>query len=548
MEEKNKKMYSTILLLVGTLFIIISGGIFVSETWDYIPEVVKKLCLLAVTGAFFCCSDVADRRYGLHKTAAGLYYLGVSFAGFTVIAFLTYVLQDMAMILLAAMAVMSVPVIIHFVREKKILDVIFQILLMDGMAICFVSAAQVEMHVSLTLSMSVATSILAAFGWYCGQELPGEKSMAGLTLGAMIIHMVLAAPVVFLTIFAEENFFYTVFPAVLLAGSAVSLHRVYQTKVSRWTESISLLTVGIAISSFFVQNILYAYVDEEGAAIWMGGFLIGLVQMVVLKRREMLVINAIVAGLAEMIHLADLGDVYYPYAFCMAAATIIMALLEEKAFDLKNFAHSAIWMGIALNGIMAECFTEYSHHYAETFLMALLCLHGAQLCRKVDLAAAVLRTFSLVLVLGTMMDYAIFPLIIRDSVTDSLIADFHVEYNVILLGLGIVLLGYIWYHISNKIRRVQFFGVCVLLALLLGNNLMSSRLPNVLFLGIGTLIMLIVSTMMKQKKYVIASAATLILVVLYLTRVVWMSIAWWVYLFVAGIGLVIYAIKKEKAE
>lgn len=73
-------------------------------------------------------------------------------------------------------------------------------------------------------------------------------------------------------------------------------------------------------------------------------------------------------------------------------------------------------------------------------------------------------------------------------------------------------------------------------------------LPNVLFLGIVALIILIISTIMNRKNYAIASAATLILIVLYLSRAVWMNIAWWVYLFVAGVGLVVYAIKREKAE
>ena len=79
-------------------------------------------------------------------------------------------------------------------------------------------------------------------------------------------------------------------------------------------------------------------------------------------------------------------------------------------------------------------------------------------------------------------------------------------------------------------------------------NMELESLPNVLFLGIVALIILIISTIMNRKNYAIASAATLILIVLYLSRAVWMNIAWWVYLFVAGVGLVLYAIKREKAE
>ena len=41
--EQNKKLFSTILMSVGAIFIIVAGGIFVSTTWQYIPEELKKL-------------------------------------------------------------------------------------------------------------------------------------------------------------------------------------------------------------------------------------------------------------------------------------------------------------------------------------------------------------------------------------------------------------------------------------------------------------------------------------------------------------------------
>ena len=83
MEEKNKKLFSTILLAVGVLFIIIAGGIFVSQTWQYLPEGLKKACLVLVTGAFFFGSYVMEKR-SLDKASVALYYLGVCFTGFTV--------------------------------------------------------------------------------------------------------------------------------------------------------------------------------------------------------------------------------------------------------------------------------------------------------------------------------------------------------------------------------------------------------------------------------------------------------------------------------
>ena len=77
-------------------------------------------------------------------------------------------------------------------------------------------------------------------------------------------------------------------------------------------------------------------------------------------------------------------------------------------------------------------------------------------------------------------------------------------------------------------------------------DLISGGIGNVLILGLTGIVMLIVASLQNNKKYVVASSVTLVLLVLYLTREFWLSIAWWVYLFVAGVILVILAIKKAK--
>lgn len=112
----------------------------------------------------------------------------------------------------------------------------------------------------------------------------------------------------------------------------------------------------------------------------------------------------------------------------------------------------------------------------------------------------------------------------------------------------IALLGKIWYHRGKGLRRFQFVAVCILLAVLMMDDVGSGNIYNVLFLAVSTLVMLIIATMRGSRRYSIASAVTLILTALYLTRDIWTNIAWWVYLFVAGVGLVVYAVKREKAD
>ena len=158
------------------------------------------------------------------------------------------------------------------------------------------------------------------------------------------------------------------------------------------------------------------------------------------------------------------------------------------------------------------------------------------------------QTISLLVALIAVLKTPIFPTTFLEEETGRLLVNFQLEYICIFLGLGIVLLGIIWYDIFEEIRISQLIGTCLLLAVLLFHNLMVPALANVLFLGIAALLMLVLATLLKQKAYALAAALTLTIIALYLTREVWLSIAWWVYLFVAGVGLVIFAIKKEKAE
>lgn len=43
MGEHDKKASATLLMPVGILFIIVSGGIFVSSSWQYIPDMLKEV-------------------------------------------------------------------------------------------------------------------------------------------------------------------------------------------------------------------------------------------------------------------------------------------------------------------------------------------------------------------------------------------------------------------------------------------------------------------------------------------------------------------------
>jgi hypothetical protein len=242
----------------------------------------------------------------------------------------------------------------------------------------------------------------------------------------------------------------------------------------------------------------------------------------------------------------------HPYGFGVCIALVAWKLLRDPDVSWGKLSKvMAVLVALNLNGILSYLTRDYGWQYGIFFILSLSALLATFVLeafnREKDVQMA-LKSMSIFFAFLALWIHPVVSTKIYSQAGHELLADFGTEYFVILAGVAIVLLGIIWYDRFKGIRSLQFIGTCLLLAILVIHNLAVPALPNVMFLGVVTLVMLIVATLLKKKDYAMASAATLILVALYLTRDFWMSIAWWVYLFVAGVGLVIFAIKKEKAE
>lgn len=555
MEERNKKIFSTILLVVGVIFIIISGGIFVSQTWHYLPDFAKKLCLVAVTAGFFAGSYFAEKN-SLSKTATAFYYLGTSFTGFSVISVMSRLETAESMNLLIAMLAMSVPVVLHFVKKRNLADLILQICLTDGMILCVSQMAAGNAGKAVMLCLSVFTMLLAGFVYYCKQSMPEEQGLMITGLAAYGIHAMITFPWVLWGLLVWESFFFSVCPIWMMIGSMTALYLAFQNVICRVGQSLLLLLGSLSITVFIFQKAFDGAYKNDISVMFFGAFLLGLILMVVLDRMELLIVNGILTFLYSLFQLGEYvflageeeGLLFYPYGFCM-----VMALLAWKYFQRPDAAWKRVGklagvLGLlGANSLFAWVWYDYCTDYGVIFWLAIAFLMAASLTDSVKGLSALLKTMSLFLAIVALASNPIVKTVYYTA-DQALVADFSVEYACILMGLGIVLLGIIWYDVFREIRIFQFVGTCLLLMVLMLHNLALPALPNVLFLGVGTLIMLIAATVFKKKEYAIASAIVLILVVLHLTREVWMSIAWWVYLFAAGVGLVIFAIKKEKAE
>lgn len=123
------------------------------------------------------------------------------------------------------------------------------------------------------------------------------------------------------------------------------------------------------------------------------------------------------------------------------------------------------------------------------------------------------------------------------------------EFFALVAILYIFIIKFFWHDVNgakSNVDVVSFVISCMIALGLLGHNIEAEEITCVMILGIASVIVLIFSSIKNNRKFQLLSGVTLGLMAIYLTRAFWASIAWWVYLLVAGIVCIVIAILKEK--
>ena len=563
MEEKNKTRFSTILLVVGVLFIVVSGGIFVSRTWQYLPDFVKRFSLVAVTAGFFTGSWYAEKK-SLKKTGTALYYLGVCFTGFSTIAMLSLFDAAAELVMTLTLLAMLVPVVIRFFQKRMLVDLILQFFLCDGMILSLSTLGEDGMEGKISLLLfSIMTMAISGLLYYCRRtneenantsRFVFSNAMLAVISIAYCLHAFICLPGTLLLMITETSFFFALFPVYMLVASVTVIWIVGNKNTALRVVQSFFLTYGVLATCVF-------FLRDNLSTAFFAAFAIVLIMMIVLDRMELLAVCSVVGFLASFIQICGYAIDHdwaaerffcHPYGISLVIALLIWNYFTKSDATWRTVIKACVIYGVVNFITIISYFSgDFALHFGIAFFVSLAFLF-VSVCiedvRGVEILCKLLHSAALGIAMLALLCRPIIPTTIWAEDGTTILANFDFEYIIIFLGLGIVLLGKIWYDTIEKVRILQFIGACLLTALLILNNLAAPALPNVLFLGVSALAMLIIGTILKQKKYAILAAVTLILVALYITRELWMSIAWWVYLFVAGVGLVIFAIKKEKAE
>ena len=116
-------------------------------------------------------------------------------------------------------------------------------------------------------------------------------------------------------------------------------------------------------------------------------------------------------------------------------------------------------------------------------------------------------------------------------------------------ALFIWYLGYVWKD-KKEVFTAQRVLYCLCLAALIIDALITGSVVDALILEIVCLSIFVWANIRKHTFWLRVAGTVIVVVALYMTKAFWLSLSWWFYLLVAGLGLIIFAavneMKKQK--
>lgn len=544
MERDNQNKISMLLMAVGVLFIVIAGSIFVMTAWQYLPEFMKQVVLCAVSAGLFMGAHAASQKESLPKTETALFYLGTAFLGFFILSILGGIRGGSAELRMDALRAfvadvgMEAAVICRVYKTRSGFDFSISAVLMDGILVC----SSLAFHAKYEVFILMLAVYLIALSFGDRRVRMRQEENTGFGIGMFVVyllHGVLYSLLLFTVWFTDAFPGYRTLAVLVL---------VFITGMSRQESGHDILRLfnslcifGLTLVAVAETNMLFHWTERWGSLLLLA-YGINLAVMVCMQRKEMFYIqfgfSLLAALFTACIQSVKRGAPvsewisYHPYSFLTALALVFYMVRpgerDERREGLLKLAGLQM-----INGILLYVTWKWDILHSLTFFgvltaiiwMGVVWIKDSQ--GKKILQTAALATIEMGMIV---------------QCTGS---GYGVEIACFFVGIGIVLFGCIWYDRDAVVRMVQFVLTCLILAVLLLNAMANRDMFHVFAVGMTGVIMLITAAIRESRRYVTAAAVTLALMAFYLTWRVWLSIAWWVYLFAAGVALIVLAARKE---
>ena len=581
MDKSKKSIITKIIMAVGVLFVVISVSLFVKNTWNYMTVALKAAGLAVVAGICFGVSALFAFKRRLRGMSSVFYYLGAVMTGAFILMLGGGIHSETELmnkgICLVAGIVVSGILAIRTLWLKMDFDLIMTTLSMQ-MIPCLMGFA-FEGHRFIMIGYTLIYLLLAGAIWYFDKK---DK----MKLSSLIIYWIQ-------TVFQLITFVYALFcmgksieldvtALICMTGTMFGVYWMYFYKKSVAKKAMAyntnammvndlkvcrvIRTLTTAFSLMCVSIAVMDQIDMVANASRDWRFLVNLVAyaavmvgMAVIGRTEALYIQLV---MTMIMTISQAQNYEMPYVALIAAVGFGLDLLYQivvrkrgwgQFLDLKSdhtygrcfsfntlaglaIAQFAIWLALFVPVkifLVDSSFFYWDNRMASLVLISLIWL--LIMCLPELTVRRILHVANMIVGIFYLNTYSWRITINGERTT--------LKPQVITLALmaAILALGYIWNLRDKKmIRELQFWFLTVVFSC----DVIYTCFGDIyflLFFGIVAGIMLVVAAITSNKRYTILTATSLCIMVLYQTRWFWLSIAWWIYLFVVGVVLVTYA-------
>lgn len=494
MEKKPLKL--SIMLMIGVLFVILAGVIFVTTNWNSMSGILKTFFVMSMSILFFAASEISERRLSLDKTGFAFFTLGGIFLPVSVIgtAFFELLGKWFAVegdgfyaVLLAVLAVTALVFIAGNIKYKG--SPFIRYLFGTLMAFEFVCFA-------FELDTVVNNSIYS-FGL-----LPAIMMTAALIL-SLIIPQIKCPPVQ--TVFIVSMISFYTFESKELFGAVLAF-------------------ICVVIAVLFNEKIYSAVVSFAVPLTWTGA-------VSVFCRQYEIGINATYKA-TYIVALVSLA--------LFSLVTHLLKISENK--KLKWVTRSCDLAVLIISYMSGDAFSGYydGHKwiYDIGWIVIILCaavyfaVSAIFYCTRTE--KNICFSFSALLVMTAAIAAKAEEMFALPEIIET-------EYFVLMTFILSISLKFIWKRFSKATEIILFLHTAAAIFVLMLDVFDGFEEADILILaGICTL-MTVFSYILKKKKWFILSAVSLVILVFYTTKEIWLSISWWVYLLSVGMIFIIFA-------
>ncbi|MCR4715652.1 MAG: DUF2157 domain-containing protein [Lachnospiraceae bacterium] len=573
----NQLTITRILMGVGVMFIVIALGVFITKNWNYLPDLIKNSMLLIVSVGFFTASRAFRVKKDLNTVASIFYYLASLFIGaFLVISMggiHAHQMETNALLLIIANVTVIALITARVFFLRQVSDLVSLVITMQPLSL----------FIGVYFNSRTCLIILSSFIFLAVSILYLKlKSYDRFNLAVDVIiwvqfgiQYILALVSMSLMGQTREDDFAGLFAGLaLLVG--ITFSYIYTENGSqktglRYAQTFSIGLAVISLVVFIIDFIDFVHVSNsivEIECVEVIVYLFLLIALLLLDRVEALVLAISIAAIMNFMQVTLDDYLYIPMitAVCFGLMIVMQVFVKGKGIDaclqlegntkystnfaIKDFIQYTVIIGITgVVLLISNIFDDADLYRGYIGFFAVLILSFANFIASINLlihnhtAKRVIATINLFNYVCGLAEIEFF--------NDSYLINgedvyFNCEIFSTILLLATLMLGIIWKGANTKtIRNFQFVLVAMVFFGDLSYNLSNGDIFTLLYIGIAAAVTMIIGGAKSSRRYVILSALTLVSLVLYETKDFWLSISWWIYLFVVGLALVVYAAKRE---